>query len=84
VREDRCYLSAKDRGGHWAPIGRDRLPPINLPGDPDEIGDDPLLLAAYQYDLERPGSDLRAVLTQARIFQEALLDNSGSKAGALR
>jgi hypothetical protein len=74
VWEDRFQLVAKDRSGHWVPLGSARPLPMMLPDDPDRIDGNPLLLTAYQFDLERPGSDLRSVLAKTRDFEEALND----------
>lgn len=76
VWEDRCHLVARDRTGHWQPLGSAKRLPIALPHSPEDIGGDTLLLTAYQYDLEQPGSDLRAVLSKKKDFQQALLDDS--------
>ena len=75
VWEDRCHLVAKDRTGHWLPLGSPKRLPIDLPESLDDIGGDTLLLTAYQYDLEQPGSDLRAVLSKRRDFHEALFSD---------
>jgi hypothetical protein len=74
VWQDRCQLVAKDQAGNWAPLGPAKALPIFLPQDPSEIEGDALLLTAYQYEMERPGSDLRATLAQTRDFEEALND----------
>jgi small-conductance mechanosensitive channel len=66
-----CQLVAKSRD-EWVTIGQPRDLPVDLPSNAEEIGDDPLLLAAYQYDSERPGSDLRDVLAQRKDFDQAL------------
>ena len=72
VWEDRCHLVARNRTGDWVQLGQARSLPLSLPQDPADIRADPLLLTAYQYDLERPGSDLRELLSQTRPFDEAL------------
>ena len=48
--------------------------PIRFPLTPSELNDvagDTLRLTAYQYDAERPGSDLRAVLALEKEFEAA-------------
>jgi hypothetical protein len=80
VWQDRCQLVAKDRNGRWAPLGDARALPITLPENPAEISTDALLLTAYQYDTERPGSDLRSVLARSRTFGEALNDPNSDAA----
>lgn len=82
VFHDKCLLVAKDRGGQWTPLPRSHPLPIVLPDNPAEIEHDTLLLTAYQYDLERPGSDLRAVLSLGRPFDEALADPVGRSSSA--
>ena len=69
-----CQLVAKS-GEQWVTIGQPRNLPIELPRQVADIGDDPLLLAAYQYDSERPGTDLRDVLAQRKNFDEALAEH---------
>jgi hypothetical protein len=46
--------------------------PVEVPADIHELGSDPLLMTAFQYDQECPGSDLRAVLSQRKYFDDAL------------
>lgn len=68
---DYCQLSAKS-GTDWFVVGPMRALPVMVPNDPAEIGTDPLLLTAYQYDQEHPGSDLYDVLAQRKDFDEAI------------
>lgn len=82
VWEDRCHLVARNRDGEWMQLGRAHSLPVRLPQDPAEIDADPLLLTAYQYDLERPGSDLRDVLSQTRAFDDALNDDRPTRGKA--
>ena len=79
VWHDRCQLVAKGRSGDWAPFGPMKSLPIILPENPDESEGDPLVLTAYQYDLERPGSDLRSVLSKSIKFEEALNDSQDGR-----
>jgi hypothetical protein len=72
VWKDHCQLIAQDRSGHWDPLGPPRRLPIVIPKDPRFSESDPLLLTAYQYAIERPGSDLAAVLAQKTCFEKAL------------
>ena len=76
---DYCQLVAR-RGNDWNVIGPPRPLPVDLPADLRDVsGDDPLLLTAFQYDQQYPGSDLRDVLAKRRNFDEAL---RGEKQGA--
>jgi hypothetical protein len=72
VWKNYCRLVAKDATGAWTPLGPPRPLPIIIPGDPSSIASDALLLTIYQYDVERPGSDLRQVLAQNKEFELAL------------
>jgi hypothetical protein len=72
VSSDDCQLLAKDGNGRWSPLGPPRPLPIDLPTDPSKIGPDALILTALQYDSERPGSDLRALLAKKKDFEAAL------------
>lgn len=76
VWSDRCQLVIRDRNGEWAPIGVARALPVQIPEDVNAIGSDSLLLTAYQYDHERSGSDLRAVLAKTKDFESALVESS--------
>lgn len=72
VWKDYCRLVAKDTTGKWTPLGPPRSLPIDIPNDPSSIASDALLLTAYQYEVERPGSDLRDILAQTKDFDFAL------------
>lgn len=72
VSRDDCQLLAKDGSGRWAPLGPARPLPIDVPTDPSKIGPDALILTAFQYDMERPGSDLRVLLAKKKDFEAAL------------
>jgi hypothetical protein len=78
VLRDHCLLIAKDAAGKWAPLGPSRSLPLQIPDDPGTVASDALLLTVYQYDLERPGSDLRAVLAQTKNFDVALNENANA------
>ena len=57
--------------------------PITIPGSPEELkiaAADTLRLTAYQYDMERPGSDLSLVMARKKDFQTAVSDVGGSVA----
>jgi hypothetical protein len=72
VWKDRCQLVARDRDGKWDVLGPSRRLPIRLPDDVSAIGTDTLLLTAFQYESENPGSDLRALLDQRINFDDAI------------
>jgi hypothetical protein len=74
VYRNYCQLSARS-GDQWLTVGPVRDLPIIIPSDPAQFGMDPLLLTAYQYDQEQPGSDLRDVLAQRKDFDAALNDS---------
>ena len=74
VSKDAAQLIAKWRGDEWSTIGAQRGLPIRFPLTPSELNGvaaDTLRLTAYQYDAERPGSDLRAVLALEKEFEAA-------------
>jgi hypothetical protein len=79
VWRDHCQLVAADGRGQWTPIGAPRSLPVYVPSDASSIGLDALLLTAYQYDKEQPGSDLRQVLAQTKDFDVALSENGHAK-----
>jgi hypothetical protein len=73
VRAYRTYCQLVARSGdEWVVIGAPRPLPIEVPEDLREIGSDPLLLTAFQYDRECPGTDLWDVLAQRKAFDQAL------------
>jgi hypothetical protein len=75
VSKDGAQLIAKWRGDEWATIGPRRELPIRFPLTPSDlngVAGDTLRLTAYQYDAERPGSDLRAVLALEKEFDAAV------------
>jgi hypothetical protein len=71
IDRDDCQLVARN-GTEWQVIGAQRALPVELPEDVRELGSDPLLLTAFQYDQQHPGSDLRAVLAKRENFDEAM------------
>jgi hypothetical protein len=74
VSKDTAQLIARWRGDEWSTIGAQRELPIRFPFTPSElngVAGDTLRLTAYQYDAERPGSDLRAVLALEKEFEAA-------------
>ena len=81
--EHRCQLVAKNSAGEWMPIGGARALPLELPEDLTDIEGDPLLLTVYQFELERPGSDLREVLTKSKDFEDALGETDYSQTAGI-
>jgi hypothetical protein len=73
VYRDYCQLSAKS-GSEWLTVGPTKPLPLFIPDNPIELGSDPLLLTAYQYDQEHPGSDLYDVLARRKDFDQAMND----------
>jgi hypothetical protein len=71
IYRDYCQLVARN-GTEWEVIGAPRPLPLDLPVDVPELGSDPLLLTAFQYDQQYPGSDLRDVLARRKDFDAAL------------
>jgi hypothetical protein len=80
VWKDYCRLVAKDASGKWTPLGPPRSLPISIPNDPSSIASDALLLTIYQYEVERPGSDLRDILAQIKDLDLALSEEPSDKA----
>ena len=71
-KDGRCQLVARNRDGRWDTLGPSRRLPVHIPDDVAVIGTDTLLLTAYQYEHEKPGSDLRALLEQSSDFEDAV------------
>ena len=69
---DHCQLVARV-GEEWVPIGSPRSLPVEVPEDIAIAGDDALVITAYQYDQERPGSDLKDVLARRKGFDAAFI-----------
>jgi hypothetical protein len=74
VWADNCRLVAQT-GGEWIVLGPPRLLPLKVPTNVEELAraaHDPLLITAYQYVTENPGTDLADLLAQRKDFQTAL------------
>ncbi len=72
-----CQLISRV-SGHWEPLGPILPLPLEVPADANGVkaaANNTVLLTAWQYDLERPGSDIRAVLSQRKEFALALRDS---------
>lgn len=83
IWEDGCQLIAKRDDG-WTTIGPGWDLPIIVPISASEVNAASgltLHLTAYQYDMEHPGSDLRAILSREKDFDAALAAN-GAAAGS--
>ena len=68
-------LIARWRENEWTTIGPTRNLPLRVPTTPTELSaaaDDTIRLTAYQYDMECPGSDIRAVLALEKYFESAM------------
>jgi hypothetical protein len=76
-----CQLIARV-GDDWATIGSPRNLPVVVPTDPHLAGSDPLLLTAFQYEQEKPGSDLLDVLAGRKDFHSALNGVAHDRAAA--
>lgn len=84
VWENACQLIARS-GKDWTSLGPRWDLPVHVPGNDEELKGaiaDTLRLTAYQYHAERPGSDLAAVLSKAKMFESALLDGANATAAA--
>ena len=81
IWNDRCQLLARNERGDWKPLGAPRTLPIQLPDQVDSLQFDALLLTAYQYDQQNPGSDLRELFAQTKSVEQALreTETSGSR-----
>jgi hypothetical protein len=74
VWADKCQLVARS-GNRWITLGPQRALPVEVPNNPEELAraaSDPLLLTAYQYVTECPGSDLAELLAQRKDFKAVL------------
>ena len=83
VGDNYCQLIAKCYGA-WTPFGPRRSLPVKIPATPAELQDaasDVLRMTAYQYQAERPKSDLAAVLSQTRSFEAAFNSLSETAGG---
>jgi hypothetical protein len=84
VWQDACQLIARS-GAEWSALGPRWDLPVHVPENAEELKNavaDTLRLTAYQYNAERPGSDLVAVLSKTRSFETALLDSPDAVAAA--
>ena len=76
VWEQSCQLIAKSAQG-WETLGPRWNLPVQVPRDAAELkaaGADTLRLTAYQYHVERTGSDIVEVLGKTKDFAAALRD----------
>ena len=67
-------------GGEWVTIRPLRELPIEVPSAVTELGSDTLLLTAYQYCQENPGTDLKDVLSRRKDFDAAIADQTWATA----
>jgi len=75
ICQDGAQLIAKWRDKEWTTIGPMRSLPLRVPMTPTELSagaNDTLRLTAYQYEMECPGSDIRAVLALEKNFESAM------------
>jgi hypothetical protein len=75
VYRDHCRLVARI-DGQWVPIGAPRPLPLTIAPDPEQTRGDALLATVAQYEKERPGSDLREVLSQTKSLDDVLEQES--------
>ena len=76
VWEDACQLIAISAGG-WSALGPRWDLPVHVPLGAEELkaaAANTVRLTAYQYNTERPGSDLVEVLNRTKSFDSALAD----------
>jgi len=69
-----CQLIARAQE-KWTSLGPKRSLPIDIPHDEtslQRVGSDALLLTAWQYEHENPGTDIRAVLSGKKNFDVAV------------
>jgi CheY-like chemotaxis protein len=77
VSKSACRMIAKVDGA-WLPIGSPRDLPVALPAGSTalaSVAGDALLLTAWQYEQEHPGTDVRQVLFQSKEFHTALAEH---------
>jgi hypothetical protein len=82
VWEDACQRISRS-GQEWGTMGPRRDLPVHVPQNADELktaAADTLRLTAYQYNAERPGSDLVEVLGKTKDFESALIDGEDAVA----
>jgi len=83
VWEDACQLISRS-AQEWSALGPRWDLPVHVPRNADELkaaAADTLRLTAYQYNSERPGSDLAEVLSKTKNFDSALMDAADAVAG---
>jgi hypothetical protein len=76
VWKDRCQIIAPV-GREWAGVGPQLALPLEVPYSTEhfhakEDAPNAIRVTVIRYDLEQPGSDLRAVLTKEKTFEQAL------------
>ena len=81
IYRDYCQLVGRV-DSEWKTIGPPRALPVTLPDDPGEVNGDALLTTIWQYEHERPGTDLLAVLARRKDFDVAL--NQPQQGSAVR
>ena len=78
VSHDACQLISKKNANDWVPIGPPQSLPIVVPCDHSELAAmqfvDALIMTAYQYHIQQPGSDIVDVLSKKKSFAEAFAD----------
>ena len=82
VWEDACQLIAMSGGGGWSPLGPRWDLPVHVSQNVEELKTasvDTLRLTAYQYNAERPGSDLTDVLGKSKDFESALMNATAAE-----
>ena len=76
VWEGSCQLISKGNDG-WTPLGPRWDLPVQVPRNEEELklaSSDTLRLTAYQFNHERPGTDIVAVLNRTKSFSAAVND----------
>ena len=74
ARKNTAQLIARFGKG-WTTLGTSQELPLSTPRTPSELraaASNTLLLTAYQYDSEHPGTDLREVLSQTKAVTAGL------------
>lgn len=82
VWENACQLISRS-GLEWGTMGPPRDLPVHVPQNAAELqaaAADTVRLTAYQYNAERPGSDLVEVLRKSKDFAWALMDGADTVA----
>jgi hypothetical protein len=78
VWADACQLISRS-GATWVTLGPQRRLPVIVPRDENALVKmddliDALVLTAYQYHTQQPGSDIVDVLGQRKLFVDALAE----------